>query len=203
MQRSGIVLRRAAAYLAVFFVAAAFSAVAATTSIRPDVAAVVGTLTWAAPIVVLYMARPWPHVNARAVWLMAAWLVSALLMIMMVMGFWALVLRHRGEEVLATVTEVHGNSEKATTTYTLAHDDVRIPGRLTTWPGNDAVFTEEARGTRGEQLTVIRDPEGLVDPRLPEELTTAVDTAPVMIPLTIAVMVALCVGAARSGERED
>jgi hypothetical protein len=50
----------------------------------------------------------------------------------------------------------------------------------------------------GEQLTVIRDPKGLVDPRLPEEFTDAVDTAPLMIPLTVAVMAGFCVRSARS-----
>ena len=198
MHRSGVILGRAAAYLAVFLVFAALDAVVATTWIRPDLAAVVGTLIWAGPIVVLYVAGPWPSVNARVVWLMAAWVVSALLMAMTAMGFWALVLHQRGERVRATVAEIHGSSVKNTTTYTLAHNGRLIPGRLTTWPGNDALLTEEAQGELGELLTVIRDPEGLVDPRLPEELTEAEDTTPVMIPLTIVVMASLCVGAATS-----
>ncbi|KHD76447.1 hypothetical protein [Actinoplanes utahensis] len=201
MHRNGVIVGRAAAYLAVFLVFATLNAVVATTWIRPDLAAVVGTLVWAVPIIVLYVAGPWSSVNARVVWLMAAWVVNALLMAMMTMGFWALVLHERGEQVRATVAEIHGSSDKDTTTYTLSHNGRLIPGRLTTWPGNDAVLTEGARGEPGERLTVIRDPEGLVDPRLPEEVTEAVDTVPVMIPFTIAVMAGLCVGAARYGVR--
>ncbi len=202
VRRSGVILGRATAYLSAFLVVAAVDAVVATTWIRPDLAAVVGTFLWAVPIVALYVADPWPDVNARAVWLMVAWLVSALLMFMVVSGFWAFVLHQRGEQVAATVADVH-ESSKASDTYTLAHDGHRMPGRLISWPGNDAVFTENARGSVGEQVTVIHDPQALVDPRLPEELAAVRQDAPVMIPLTIMVMAGLCVGAAWSREGEQ
>jgi hypothetical protein len=202
VRRSGVILGRATAYLSLFLAVAAVDAVVATTWIRPDLAAVVGTFLWAVPIVVLYAADPWPDVNARAVWLMVAWVVSALLMFMVAWGFWAFVLHQRGEQVRATVAEVH-ESGKAGTTYTLAHDGRRMPGRLISWPGDDAVFTVNAGGSVGEQVTVIHDPQKLVDPRLPEELAAARAETPVTIPATIAVMAGLCVGAAWSRDREQ
>jgi hypothetical protein len=202
VRRSGVLLGRATAYLSAFLAVAVVDAVVATTWIRPDLAAVVGTCMWAVPVVVLYVVDPWPDVNARAVWLMVAWLVSAILMFMVAWGCWAFVLHQRGEQLRATVAEVH-ESGKAGTTYTLAHDGHRMPGRLISWPGNDSVFTESARGSVGERVTVIHDPEDLVDPRLPEELAAAREEAPVMISLTVAVMTGLCVGAAWSRDREQ
>jgi hypothetical protein len=202
VRRSVVTLGRATAYLTVFLAAAAVDAVVATTWIRPDLAPVVGTLMWAVPVLALYVADPWPDVNARAVWLMVAWFLSAFLMFTVVWAFWASVLLQRGERVNATVTEVHDKGNGGVT-YTLAHDGVRIPGRLTSWPGNDDMFTDNAGGSVGDPVTVICDPEGLVDPRLPEELAEARESAPLITSLTIAVMAGLCVGAAWSRDREE
>jgi hypothetical protein len=192
-------LRKAGAYLAVFLVVAALDAVVATTRIRPDLTVVVGTLMWAGSVFVIYAFDPWPNVNGRVVWLGTAWLVSAILMFAAAEGFWAFVLHQRGRQVVATVVEVH-HSDKGPTTYTLSHSGRRIPGRLTTWPGT-APFAENTHGTTGDQVIVVRDPEGLVDPRLPEELAEADEVAGVL-PLTVAVLAGLCVGAAWSQTRQ-
>ncbi|SCL39853.1 hypothetical protein GA0074692_5507 [Micromonospora pallida] len=187
-------------YLAVFLVVAALDSVVATTWIRPDLTAVVGTLLWAGSMLVIYAIDPWPNVNGRVVWLGIAWLVSAILMLAVAEGFWAFVLHQRGQQVVASVVEVH-HSDKGSTTYTLSHGGRRIPGRLTNWPGNDALFTESTHGTTGDQVIVVRDLEGLVDPRLPERLAEPDEVAGNLL-LAVAVLAALCIGAAWSQSRQ-
>jgi hypothetical protein len=198
--RSVIILGRAAAYLAVFVVVAALDTVNATTWIRPDLVAVVGTFACAVPVVVLYVADPWPEANARSIWLVVAMLVNALLMFAVAGGLWTLVLHQRGEQVVATVVDVH-TSDKLGTTYTIAYDGVRIPGRLTTWPGDEA-STKEVSGSLGERVTVVRDPGGLVDPRLPDEFAEARDGGAVFLSMILIIMAGLCLGASWARHRE-
>lgn len=175
-----------------YLVFACLNAVVATTWVRPDLAAVVGTLLWAAPIVVLYAASPWPYVTARVVWLMVAWLLNAFLMGLVVMGFWAMVLGQRGEKVDALVTAVHGSEARGAVTYSLAYRGEPVPGRLINGP--DGLVP-------GHRVVVIRDPEGLVDPRMPQEVTEAEGTA-VLIGVTVALMAGLCAVAARARKAE-
>jgi hypothetical protein len=200
--RSVVILGRAAAYLAVFVAVAALDTIVATTWVRPDVVAVVGTFLWCVPIVVLYIASPWSDVNARVIWLMAAWFVSVFLMGAMALGLWTFVLHQRGEQVVATVIEVHAG-QKSGTTYTLAHDGAQIPGRLTTWPGDDAILIEDATGSLGERITVVIDPNGLVDPRLPDEFADAHEGFAALLATALAVMSGLCLGASWARNREE
>lgn len=103
-------LARSGGYLLVFLVVGALDTVVATTWVRPDLVAVVGTPLWAVGPILFYVARPWPYVNARAFWILVAWVLSVLLMVLAAAAFWAVVLDVRGERTVATVAEVHRSS---------------------------------------------------------------------------------------------
>ncbi|MGC5019078.1 hypothetical protein [Micromonospora sp. DT47] len=104
--------------------------------------------------------------------LVAAWVVGALLMFMSAMGLSSTVLAQRGEQVEATVISLRDGTEKGRHIYyTLADPDGRrISGELGTWPGSTVGASDNPEGRVGQSVTVIRDPKGLVDPRLPEEV---------------------------------
>jgi hypothetical protein len=163
-----------ATYLAVFTVAAAVSALAGTTWIRADIVALPGTLLWAASLAVTALATA-PAEPPRMGLLVVSWLVSALLMFVATEGLWSAVLTHRGERVEATVVALRDGTGKGRHIYyTLADPDGRrLPGELGQWPGSSIGASGNPEGAAGQRLTVVRDPEGLVDPRLPEELTDA------------------------------
>jgi hypothetical protein len=181
-------------YLVVFTVLGASCALLATTWIKAD-SVLYGTLLWVAfliaPTLVGQLAEPPPKINRRRSpfsrrrpprnrppgyappgfgWLLVAWLVSLVLMLAVVVGFWWTVLAYRGEQVEATVTAVRdarGTSRHLY--YTLADPDGhRIPGELGQWPATAG--SDNSEGRTGDRVTVVRDPEGLVDPRLPGEL---------------------------------
>jgi hypothetical protein len=181
-------------YLAVFTALGAACALLATTWIKAD-SVLFGTLLWIAflivPTLVGQLAGPLPKGNRRRnpfsrrrpprnrppghappgfVWLLVAWPVSLVLMLAVAVGFWSTVLTHRGEQLEATVTAVR--DDRGTSRhlyYTLADPNGRrIPGELGQWPGVSASTGSE--GQVGDRVTVVRDPEGLVDPRLPDEL---------------------------------
>ncbi|HWS39360.1 MAG TPA: hypothetical protein VN408_42280 [Actinoplanes sp.] len=183
---------RTGPYLVVFLLTASLNVVVATTWVRPDLAIVVGTLLWTVPMVVLYATSPWPYVNARVVCLMVAWLFSAVLMGLVVMGFWALVLQQRGERADTLVTAVHGSPARDTVTYSLAYRGEPVPGRLINGP--DGLVP-------GKRVVVILDPRGLVDPRMPAEVADA-EGMPVLIGVTVVLMAGLCAGAARARKTE-
>jgi hypothetical protein len=195
VRRAGAVLGRSGAYLLVFLVVAALDTVVATTWVRPDLVAVVGTLLWALSPILFYVARPWPYVNARAVWLLVAWALSALLMFLAATTLWAVVLNVRGERTFATVAEVH-RSSRGPTTYTLRHGGELVAGRLPSWP------EDRPAAELGEAVSVVLDPGGLVDPRLPAEVPT---TGEALAALAVgAFIVAVpCTGAARARIREQ
>ncbi|WFE52285.1 DUF3592 domain-containing protein [Micromonospora sp. WMMD1155] len=158
-------------YLAVFVVTGAFAAVAGTTSIRADDVAVPGTVLWCVALGVAgLMALPPP----RMVMLSVAWLISPILMFAAAGGLWSTVLTLRGERVVATVVDVReGDVEGRHLYYTLADQyDRRIPGELGTWPGSSVGASDNPEGAVGQRVVVLRDPKGLVDPRLPEEIAT-------------------------------
>ncbi|MFG2012327.1 hypothetical protein ACGFNF_25025 [Micromonospora sp. NPDC048868] len=163
-----------AAYLAVFTVAGAVGALAGTTWIRADIVAWPGTLLWSAALALAVLVT-WPAEPPRMGLLCAAWVVGALLMFVAAEGLWSAVLTHRGERVEATVTAVReGQEDGRHLYYTLADPDGRrIAGELGQWPGSSIGASDNPEGTVGHRVTVVRDPEGLVDPRLPEELTDA------------------------------
>ncbi|MEV4767416.1 hypothetical protein AB0J89_32750 [Micromonospora chokoriensis] len=158
-------------YLLVFTVTEAIGAVGATTWIRSEVAGfsalLLGSVSLAVAVVVTSPGMP-PHVLR----LVLAWLVSALLMLGVAEGLWSSVLHHRGERVVATVISVRDDTGRVHRLhYTLAdQDNQRIPGELGRWPGNPTGASDKPEGVVGQQVTVVRDPQGLVDPRLPEEL---------------------------------
>ncbi|GIF51827.1 hypothetical protein DFJ67_5853 [Asanoa ferruginea] len=160
------------AYLAVFTVVSALGgALVATTWIRAGLVAVLGTILWClalvAAVLVTYPAKP-----PRTVLLSVAWVLSGLLMFASVMGFYTAVLEARGNRVEATVTQVRDSSEKGRHLYyALADPDgTRIPGELGSWPGAEIGASDNPEGEVGARVTVIRDPEGLVDPRLPDDV---------------------------------
>lgn len=185
---------RTAACLLSLLAVAGLNTVVATTWVRPDLAAVVGTILWGLIPVLFYVVTPWSSVTARAVWLLTAWLLSALLMFLAEAAFWAVVLNERGEQKVATVAEVH-DSTKGATTYTLRHGGELVAGRLLSWPAG------RPAAQPGEAVTVVLDPEGLVDPRLPAEVPT---TGEAFAGLALAALIVAvpCTGVAWARTRE-
>jgi hypothetical protein len=187
-------LGRSGAYLLVFLTVAALDTVVATTWVRPDLVPVVGTLVWAVSPILFYVAWPWPYVNARAVWLLVAWFLSALLMFLAAAAFWAVVLDMRGERTVATVAEVHLSS-RGPATYTLRRAGEPVAGRLLSWP------EDRPAAELGDAVIVVLDPGGLVDPRLPAEVPTGGEALAALA--AGALIVAMpCIGAAWAHIRE-
>ncbi|MEU8112435.1 DUF3592 domain-containing protein [Micromonospora sp. NPDC048947] len=188
-------------YLAVFAVAGAIGALAGTTWIRADSVAVAGTLVWgAALIVAVLVASPPP----RMFTLSMAWLISPILMFVAAGGLWSTVLDQRGERVVATVVEVRDGNEKGRHLYYALADqhDRRIPGELGTWPGSSIGASNNPEGAVGQRVTVVRDPQGLVDPRLPEEMETG-EGILILVPGVLVILAVLCMLAGRPLLNDD
>ncbi|MEU1842615.1 hypothetical protein [Micromonospora sediminicola] len=171
-----LVNRLGAAYLTMLTVVSSLGgALIATTWIRADVAAVPGTIVWCLALVaaVLVTASAQPP---RMGLLCLAWLLSGLLMFASAMGFYTAVLEARGERVETTVTQVRDGTEKGRHLYYALVDPegTRIPGELGAWPGAEIGANHNPEGEVGARVTVIRDPEGLVDPRLPDDVDGSV-----------------------------
>ncbi|WP_186316190.1 hypothetical protein [Catellatospora sichuanensis] len=184
-----------AAYLAVFTVGGAVGALGGTTWIRSDTAAFPGTLLFGAVLMAaVLVASPPPRMGL----LLVAWVLSPLLMAVAAWGLWSAVLTDRGQRVEATVISLRdakGSSRHLY--YTLADPSGRpIPGELGRWPGSSIGASGNPEGTVGQRVTVVRDPEGLVDPRLPEELTDAAGLW-IIGPGVASVIAVLCVLAGR------
>ena len=169
--------------------------VVATTWVRPDLVPVVGILFWAVSPILFYVARPWPYVNARAVWLLVAWFLSSLLMFLAAAAFWAIVLDIRGERTVATVAEVH-RSSRGPATYTLRRAGEPVAGRLVSWP------EDRPAAEPGDAVIVVLDPDGLVDPRLPAEMMTGGE-AFAGLAVGALIVAGPCLGAARAHLREE
>lgn len=177
-------------------VSALGGALVATTWIRADLVAVLGAILWClalvAAVLVTYPAKP-----PRMVLLSLAWVLSGLLMFASAMGFYTAVLEARGKRVEAAVTQVRDSNEKGRHLYyALADPDgTRIPGELGSWPGAEIGASDNPEGEVGARITVLRDPEGLVDPRLPGDVD---GLAAVFIWLVVFIMTAVaCMFAGR------
>ncbi|QGN45785.1 hypothetical protein GKC29_02215 [Micromonospora sp. WMMC415] len=161
-----------AAYLAVLTVVSALGgALVAPTWIRTDVATVPGTIVWCLALVAAVLVTA-PAQPPRMGLLCLAWLLSGLLLFASAMGLYTTVLEARGERVEATVTQVRDGTEKGRHLYYALADPegTRIPGELGAWPGAEIGASHNPEGEVGARVTVIRDPEGLVDPRLPDDV---------------------------------
>jgi hypothetical protein len=186
-----------ATYLAVLtIVSAVGGALFATTWIRSDMVAVPGTILWclalAAAVLMTGPAQP-PRMGL----LCLAWLLSALLMFASTVGLYTAVLETRGERVEATVTQVRDGTEKGRHLYYALADPegTRIPGELDAWPGAEIGASHNPEGEVGARVTVMRDPEGLVDPRLPDDVD---GSAAVFVWLVVLTMTAVaCMFAGR------
>ncbi|MCM0674408.1 hypothetical protein NCC78_06855 [Micromonospora phytophila] len=168
--------QRGAEYLAVMTAVSGLGgALGATTWIRVDVAAVPGTIVWCLALMAAVLVTA-PAQPPRMGMLCLAWLLSGLLMFASAMGFYTAVLEARGERVEATVTQVRDGTEKGRHLfYALADaEGTRIPGELGAWPGAEIGANHNPEGEVGARVTVIRDPEGLVDPRLPDDVDGSV-----------------------------
>ncbi|MER7470794.1 hypothetical protein [Micromonospora sp. NPDC000018] len=164
-----------AAYLAVLTVVSALGgALLATTWIRADMVAVPGTFLWCLALVAAALVTT-PAEPPRMGLLSLAWLLSGLLMFASAMGFYTAVLETRGKRVEAIVTQVRDGTEKGRHLYYALADPegIRIPGELGAWPGAEIGASHNPEGEVGSRVTVIRDPEGLVDPRLPDDVDGA------------------------------
>ncbi|MEU4556419.1 hypothetical protein EV382_3788 [Micromonospora violae] len=199
--RRRFINRLGAWYLLVFTLTGAIGALAATTRIRADEVVVPGTVVWCAALVVAgLVASPPP----RMIMLSVAWLLSSLLMFVAAGSLWAAVLTLRGERVVATVIDVRDGSEEGRHLYyTLADQyDRRIPGELGMWPGSSIGASNNPEGTVGQRVVVVRDPEGLVDPRSPEEVATGPGNF-ALLPVVFVVLAVLCMLAGRPRPEDD
>ncbi|QGN49732.1 DUF3592 domain-containing protein [Micromonospora sp. WMMD558] len=189
------------AYLAAFTVAGAVGALAGTTWIRADIVVLPGTLLWCGALMgAVLVSAPPPRMGL----LVMAWLVSAFLMFMAATGLWSAVLAHRGEKVDATVVALRDGGEKGRHIYyTLADPGGRrIPGELGQWPGSSIGASDNPEGSVGQRVTVVQDPEGLVDPRLPEELTDS-EGVWILGMVVFVVVAVLCMLAGRPEANHD
>ncbi|RAO59982.1 hypothetical protein [Micromonospora saelicesensis] len=161
----------AGVYLVVFTVTEAVGTVGATTWIRAEDTIIPALLLWCVSLAVAVRVTS-PGMPPHVVLLVLASLVSAFLMLAAAQGLWSAVLTHRGERVVATVISLRDETGKVHQLhYTLADQhNQRIPGELGRWPGNPTGASDKPEGAVGQRVTVVRDPQGLVDPRLPEEL---------------------------------
>jgi hypothetical protein len=186
-----------ARYLAVFTVVGVLGAVCGTTWIPAD-STIPGTLLWAAGLAAsVLVASPPP----RLTWLLTAWILSGVLMAAATTGLWATVLTWRGEQVEATVVALRDGAEKGLHLYyTLdGPDGRRVPGELGRWPGSELGALDNPEGAVGQRVTVVRDAEGLVDPRLPEELSDARSEWIIVGSCSWLVTAVLCMLAGRPG----
>ncbi|WP_433200984.1 hypothetical protein ACQP00_29745 [Dactylosporangium sp. CS-047395] len=182
-----LVNRAGLRYFAVFTGAALLGAVVATAWVPPQAVVVVGTPLWIGALIAAAL-LPRPGGDLRVGLLAAAWLVAALLMFLAPALLWATVLGVRGERVEATVTAIEGATKRNRHLYYHLTDPAGtpIPGVLGRWPG------EDAEGAVGARVTVVRDPGGLVDPRLPVELDEILATGLLVTPLVLAALAWLC-----------
>ncbi|WP_203838489.1 hypothetical protein [Winogradskya humida] len=180
MRRAGLIVGRVAGCFALLLGISGLAAVTAGAWIRPDLAAALGALLWSLVLIALYAAAAGARSPVRFGWLYAVWVLSALLMGQVTTGVWAAVLSARGEEVVATSAVKHVS--RTGDTYTLEAGGELIPGRLTTWPEGKSEV---------EAVVVVRDPAGLVDPRLPEELAEAREAFWPLLLILLAVIGAL------------
>ncbi|WFF00954.1 DUF3592 domain-containing protein [Micromonospora sp. WMMD964] len=187
--------RLGARYLLVFGVTGAIGALAGTTWVRADAVAVPGTVVWCGALLVAGLVVTPPP---RIVVLSAAWLVTAFLMYVATGTLWSAVLTQRGERVVATVIDVRDGSERGRHLYyTLADQhDRRIPGELGMWPGSSVGAADNPEGSVGQRVVVVRDPGGLVDPRLPEDVATGQGSL-ILLPGVVGILAVLCMLAGR------
>ncbi len=155
----------------------------ATTWVRSDADAMAGAFVWCLQVIVVALLATHTERAPRLVPLIAAVVLNAFLMGVIAMAVSVWVLGDDGEQRRATVTEVF-DKHSAPATYTLAVDGEPIPGRLDGWPGGGT-------GAIGDEVLVVRDPGGLVDPRLPDDLAEAVETDIKILILPLAGILAL------------
>ncbi|GIE88031.1 hypothetical protein [Actinoplanes regularis] len=168
----------------------------ATTWVRSDADAIPGTLAWAGQLIGIYFVAAHTARAPRIAPLIVAILLNSFLMAVVAMSMPAWVLNGgQAEQFRATVVEVY-DGHKGPATYTLAVDGVPIPGRLADWPGDGI-------GAIGDKVLVAQDEEGLLDPRLPEQMAedVAADGTILILP-TIAILAVLCLVAVWPGRRD-
>ena len=160
--------------VALTIVSALAGALVATTWIRADIAAIPGTALWCLALIAAGLLTT-PEEPPRMGLLSLAWLFSALLIFASVMAFYTAVLETRGERIEATVTQVREGAEDGRHLYyrLAGPEGTPIAGELGMWPGAEIGASDNPEGQVGARVTVIRDPEGLVDPRLPADVNAA------------------------------
>jgi hypothetical protein len=175
-------------YLIIFLVSAALVVPAATTWVRSDVDAIVGTLLLSGQCLLVYLVARRTVRPPRVVPIVAACLLNGFLMAVIGMSVPLKVLAGDGRQIRATVVEVHDGSSNDPV-YDLAADGIPLEGRLGAWPGGGA-------GAVDDEVLVVQDPDGLADPRLPDELAQARKDDPgSLIPPLMGIVAALCLAA--------
>ncbi|MGC4750285.1 hypothetical protein ACLQ28_32150 [Micromonospora sp. DT201] len=204
-----VVVRRwinplAGVYLLVFTLTEAVGTVGATTWIRAEDAGIPALLLWCVSLAVAVRVTS-PGMPPHVVLLVLTSLVSAFFMLAAAEGLWSTVLTHRGERVVATVVSLRDETGKVHQLhYTLADQhNQRIPGELGRWPGNPTGASDKPEGAVGQRVTVVRDPQGLVDPRLPEELVESASGWPLWPSIFVVTAVLSTLAAGRRVINDD
>jgi hypothetical protein len=175
-------------YLIIFLLCAALVVPAATTWVRSDVDAVVGTLLLSGQCLLVYFVARLTERPPRVVPIVAACLLNGLVMAFVGMAVPLQVLASDGEQIKATVIEVYDGSSNDPV-YDLAADGIPLEGRLGAWPGGGT-------GAVDDEVLVVQDPDGLADPRLPGELAQAQKDNPApLIPPALGIVALLCLAA--------
>jgi hypothetical protein len=173
-------------YLLTFLAFTAMVVPVATTWVRSDVDPIVGTLILTGLVLVLFLIATRTERPPRIIPLVTAGIINAFLMIVVAMSvpMWLLD-DGRAQQILATVAVVY-DGHNGPPDYDLAVDGVPLPGRLSEWPG-------DGTGALGDEVTVVQDRKGLVDPRLPETLAEDLEGDPrALILPTAGILAALC-----------
>lgn len=175
-------------YLLILLASTALILPVATTLVRSDVDPIPGVLLWAAGGLLVYYVGTRTERAPRILPLVVAVVLNVFLMFAVAASVQVWALENQGVQFRATVTEVYGK-HSGEPDYTLAVDGEPVQGRLTGWPAGST-------GEIGDEVLVVQDPKGLIDPRLPTDLAEdiATDFKILILPL-IAIMAVLCLAA--------
>ncbi|GGM44636.1 hypothetical protein ACFFX1_42820 [Dactylosporangium sucinum] len=167
LRRHGLVSRAGALFLGLFTASAALAVVTRVAGVATGHAVAVGAVLWVVTFILASVLLP--SLGDRYGLRFLGFLLAAALQFTVPAVLWSAVLAARGERTPATVVEVQvGPQQKVRHVYYGLVDESGRPieGLLEQWPS-------AGEGAVGDRVVVVRDPDGLVGPRLPGEVADA------------------------------